>query len=158
MKVSKFFTTTLIILAISGFTKLSAQTNNDACELVFYRPAQSMMSGGAGAELKIYINDQEVGMLPNGTVLKYTVYSQGNLKIKFVGIIMNTTAGQPMVVNVEAKHGETIEINTSVNFPGGANAKILATPKEKEKLKKVKWADLMEGKENMETPFIPVEN
>jgi len=158
MKVIKFFTTTLIVLAISGFTKLSAQTNSDACELIFYRPSQSMMSGGAGAELKVYINNQEVGMLPNGTILKYKIYSQGNLKIKFVGIMANTTVGKPMVVNVEAKHGETIEFNTSVTFPDGANAKILATSKEKEKLKKEKWADVMEEKENIEKPLIPVEN
>ena len=156
MKRNNFFRTTLMLLLIFSFSCVSllGQTNSEACELIFYRPAQGAMSGGAGADLKIYINDQEVGTLANGTVLKYSVFSEGNLKIKFTGIMMGSTTGQPKVLNVDVAHGKTIEFSTSINFPKGADAVVLEKPKDKEKMKKEKWADTMEGKEDLEKPLI----
>ena len=68
---------------------------------------------------------------------------------------MGTVVGSPKVVTVDAAHGTVIEMNTSVTFPKGADATIVSTPKEKEKLKKIEWADVMEGKENLEKPLIP---
>lgn len=152
-----FRNVTAIVILVLIFTCLTPPKvygqSSESCELIFYRPAQGMMSGGAAAELKIFINDQEVGILPNGTMLNYTVFSQGTLKIKFVGIQMGSTVGTPKVINIEAKHGEIIAIEGAVKFPGGVSAEILNT-KRHEKLKKIEWADTMKGKEDIEKPFI----
>lgn len=155
MKILKKVATSMILLmtlACLITTKAYGQSD-EGCELIFYRPAQGMMSGGAAAELKIFINDQEVGSLPNGTVLNYTVFSQGTLKIKFVGIVMETTIGSPKVINIDAKPGETIAIEGSVTYPKGANAEIL-NAKKQAKFKKMKWEDIMQGRENIEKPFV----
>lgn len=142
----------LIILTCSTSVKVYGQTS-ESCELIFYRPAQSLMSGGAGIEIKIFINEQEIGMLPNGTVLNYTVFSQGPLKIKFVCLQMGTIVGSPKVINIEAKHGETTAIEVLFKFPKGAEAEIL-NDKKHEKIKKTKWEDMVTAKENIENPLI----
>jgi len=127
--------------------------SDESSELIIYRPEQSFMSGAAGIEIKVFINEQEVGVVLNGTVLNYTVFSQGALKIKFIAVGMGTTVGSPNVINLEAKHGETTAIQVSYKYPKGAESKILNS-KEHEKVKKLKWDDTMKGKENKEKPLI----
>jgi len=113
-----------ISTAFTSSTKLYGQSS-DSFEITIYRPANSMMSGGAGAELKVSINDQEIGTLLNSSVLHYTVFSEGELKIRFVGVTMGSSVGSPKVIKVVAKHGESVVIEGGVTFPGGANAKIV---------------------------------
>jgi hypothetical protein len=155
MKIFKNVTRVLILLvtfACFTFPHVYGQSN-ESSELIFYRPAQSVMSGGAGVEIRVFINDQEIVSLPNGTMFNYTVYSQGALKIKFVAIQMGSTVGSPKVINLEAKHGETTAINVSFIFPKGAEAKIV-NAKEHEKLKKIKWDDTSKSKEDINKPLI----
>jgi hypothetical protein len=155
MKNLKIVTIIMILFSFCvSFSSLKVYGQSDErSELIIYRPAQGAMSGAAGLEIKVFINEQEVGLMPNGTVLNYTVFSQGELKIKFVAVGMGSTVGAPKVINLEAKHGETTAIEVSYKFPSGAEAKILNS-KEHEKVKKLKWADTMKGKENIEKPFI----
>ena len=127
--------------------------SDESSELIIYRPEQGFMSGAAGIEIKTYINDQEVGVVLNGTVFNYTVFSQGALKIKFVAVGMGTIVGSPTVINLDVKHGVTTAIEVSYKYPKGAEAKILNS-KEHEKAKKLKWADTMQGKEDIEKPLI----
>ena len=142
----------LVLLAAFASTKIYGQLS-ESYELTIYRPAQSMMSGGMGMEIKVFINEQEVGTLPNGTMLNYSVFSQGELKVKFVSVGLGTVVGSPAVINLEAKHGESTSIEVSYRHSKGAEAKI---PKEKEliKLKKRKWSDTMKGQEDTEKPLI----
>jgi hypothetical protein len=154
VKMKKFLF--IMILVASAMMLDSAKVygqSNESCELIFYRPVQSMMSGGAGVEIKVFINDHEIVSLPNGTVLNYTVFSQGALKIKFVAVQMGTVVGSPKVINLDSKHGESTAFECSYKFPSGAIAEI-ANAKKHEKLKKMKWEDTMTGKENMEKPLI----
>ena len=148
---------TILLVFFSVFVSFTSPTvygqSAESSELIIYRPEQSFMSGAAGIEMKVFINDQEVGVVLNGTVLNYTVFSQGSLKIKFVATGMGTTVGSPNVINLEAKHGETTAIQLSYKYPKGAETKILNS-KEHEKVKKLKWADTMKGKENIEKPLI----
>jgi hypothetical protein len=155
MKKIKFVTIILILFtAFVSFTSPKVYGQSDgSSELIIYRPEQSAMSGAAGIEIKVFINEQEVGVILNGTVLNYTVFSQGALKIKFLAVGMGTTVGSPSVINLEAKHGETTAIEVSYKFPKGAESKIL-NAKEHEKVKKLKWVDTMKGKENIEKPLI----
>ena len=155
MKKIKFVTIILILFtAFVSFTSPKVYGQSDgSSELIIYRPEQSAMSGAAGIEIKVFINEQEVGVILNGTVLNYTVFSQGALKIKFLAVGMGTTVGSPSVINLDAKHGETAAIEVSYKFPKGAESKIL-NAKEHEKVKKLKWVDTMKGKENIEKPLI----
>jgi len=150
---------TILLIFFSVFVSFISPTiyvygqSAESSELIIYRPEQSFMSGAAGIEIKVFINDQEVGVVLNGTVLNYTVFSQGTLKIKFIAVGMGTTVGSPTIINVEAKHGETSAIQVSYKYPTGAEAKILNS-KEHDKVKKLKWADTLNGKEDMEKPLI----
>jgi hypothetical protein len=148
---------TILLVFFSVFVSFTSPTiygqSAESSELIIYRPEQGAMSGASGIEMKVFINDQEVGVVLNGTVLNYTVYSQGALKIKFIAVGMGTTVGSPTIINLEAKHGEITPIQVSYKFPKGAEAKIL-NAKEQEKVKKLNWADTMNGKENIEKPFI----
>jgi hypothetical protein len=147
----------IILMCLAGFVcftfpKVYGQSDGSS-KLIIYRPEQSFMSGAAGIEIKVFINDKEIGVMLNGTVLNYTVFSQGALKIKFVAIGMGTTVGSPSVINLEAKHGESTALEVSYKYPKGAEARILNS-KEREKIKKLKWADTMNGKEDLENPLI----
>jgi hypothetical protein len=155
MKNLKILTIILVLFAVFvSFTSSKVYGQSDeSSELIIYRPEQGMMSGAAGIEIKVFINEQEVGVVLNGTVFNYTVFSQGALKIKFVAIGMGTTVGSPSIINLEAKHGETTAIEISYKYPKGAESKILNS-KEHEKVKKLKWADTMNGKEEIEKPLI----
>jgi len=155
MKNLKIVTIILILFAFFvSFTSPKVYGQSDeSSELIIYRPEQSFMSGASGIEIKVFINDQEVGVVLNGTVLNYTVFSQGALKIKFLAIGMGTTVGSPSIINLETKHGETTAIEISYKYPKGAEAKIL-NAKGHEKVKKLKWADTVKGKEDIEKPFI----
>ncbi len=152
MRLLKNVVTILSLLALFASAKVYGQSS-ESSQLIIYRPEQGFMSGAAGVEMKVYINDQEIGVVLNGTVLNYTVFSQGALKIKVVAVTMGTIVGSPSVINVEAKHGETTAIQVSYKYPKGAETKIMNS-KEHEKAKKTEWADTTQGKEDIEKPLI----
>ena len=155
MKNLKIATIILVLFTVfASFTspKVYGQSA-ESSELIIYRPEQGFMSGAAAIEIKVFINEQEVGVVLNGTVLNYTVFSQGALKIKFVAVTMGTTVGSPTIIDLEAKHGETTAFNVSYKYPKGVKSKMLNS-KEHEKEKKKKWADTIKEKEDIEKPLI----
>lgn len=145
---------TILLLSISS-NKLFAQAEHskDYAEFIFYRPTQGMMSGGAGAEIKLFMNDQEIETLSNGVILKYKVYSEGDIKIKGQGYISGGAVGGPWVENVKAQHGDVHHIKLELKFPSGIVAETLEG-KKLAKMEKNKWNDTIEKSESKDSPII----
>ena len=121
--------------------------------LYVYRPKQSMTKGGVAVELKVSLNDQEIGSLLNKTKLRYRLYSQGPIRVKSFGVLQSGGIGSPYVKAINFEHGKEYHVVLSFSASKGVKGKILSGSKA-EKMKKQKFADFTELEENMARPIV----
>ncbi|MDR0364793.1 MAG: hypothetical protein LBH92_07240 [Bacteroidales bacterium] len=155
-KIAKLHCLLVTIIFFAFANNLFAQateSSKDYAEFIFYRPSQSVMSGGAGVEIKLFMNDQEVETLFNGVMLKYKMYSEGDIKIKTQGYMSGGAVGGPWVNTITVKHGEVYHIKLESKFPSGIVAEILEG-KKLAKMEKNKWSDVIEKVESKDNPLI----
>jgi hypothetical protein len=141
-----------LILLISTSVTLFAQSK-DYAEINFYRLKQSMMSGGTGMEVKITMNDKDMGSFLNGTKLTCKVYSEGSIKIRCVGTMAGGIVGSPFVTTIDVKHGEVYHYGIQAFSMSGVKGEVL-NDKQKEKMAKEKWADETTKEENKADPIV----
>jgi hypothetical protein len=142
-----------LILFLGSATTFGQTKDKDYAEIHFYRLKQSMMSGGTGMEVKITMNDKEMGSFLNGTKLTCKVYSEGPVKIKCVGTMAGGIVGSPFVTNIDVKHGEEYYFGIQAYSMSGVKGEVL-TDKQKEKMAKEKWADESTQEEDKSNPII----
>jgi len=145
-----FAITAFVILPILAFCQ---ETSKDYTEVIFYHPKQNMMSGATSIEVKVYMNDKEVGGLLNGTKLTYRFYSEGPVKIKCVGTFGGGVIGSPFIANIEGKHGEAHYFSLLAYSMTGIKGEIL-DEKKKEKMDKTAWVDENTKTEDKADPII----
>ena len=138
-----------------GYSNVMAQNESaDYAEFSFYRPSQSMMSGGVAIEIRVYMNDQLIGSISNGMLFKYKVKSEGDIKIKLEGFALGSVMGKSKIINLEAvKHGQVFEYTTSATPYGGIQCDEI-TAKQKSKINKAKWEDIVEQTESANSPIV----
>jgi hypothetical protein len=148
----------LIAIAITAFVILPVmtfcqETSKDYTEVVFYHPKQNMMSGANSLEVKVYMNDKEIGGLLNGTKLVYRFYSEGPVKIKCVATFGGGIIGQPFISNIEGKHGESYYFSLLAYSMTGIKGEIIDA-KKKDKMEKETWVDTNTKVEDKADPII----
>ncbi|MEP7168564.1 MAG: hypothetical protein ABI855_04285 [Bacteroidota bacterium] len=139
-------------LLLTTFFSFAQDAAKDFTEINFYRIKQSMMSGGAGLEIKVSLNDKEIGSVLNGTIVKYKLYSEGSLKIKGIATGGGGVVGQPAVITIEVKHGQVYNYSASGGM-GGAKLELL-DEKQLAKMQKEKFADTVNVEEDKASPVI----
>ena len=149
VKVALIITTLMFSLQNRALCQTSGK---DYAEIYFYRPQQGLMSGATSVDIKIKMNDKEIGALSNGTMMKYRFYSEGPIKIKCIAVMMNSVIGHPWVINIDGKHGEENHIGLWA-YMTGVKGEIL-TEKKKNKISKTNWADSMNYEEDNADPII----
>jgi hypothetical protein len=143
----------LILMALMLGSSTTFGQSKDFSEIHFYRLKQSMMSGATGMEVKIIMNDKEMGSFSNGTKLTCKVYSEGPIKIKCVGMMAGGIVGSPFVTTLDVKHGEEYHYGIQAYSMTGVKGEVL-TEKQKEKMGKEKWADESTKEEDKANPII----
>jgi hypothetical protein len=148
----------LVMIMTALFSELPAITfsqsaGKDYSTIYFYRLKQGLMSGANSVEVKIMMNDKEIGSLTNGTRLTYKFYSEGSIKIKCVGVFGSGVIGQPYVTTIDFKHGEEYHIGLQAFSMTGVKGEIL-DEKQKNKMNKEVWADQTNREEDKSDPII----
>jgi hypothetical protein len=116
-------------------------------DLYLYRPKQSLVSGAIAVEIKISLNDKEIGSLLNNTMMRYRLYSQGPNKMKCVGEVEGGGIGSPYVETINFEHGKEYHVILSFGALKGVSGKILKEKRVK-KMRKEKFSDEMELEED----------
>jgi len=147
-----------VMIMTAVFFELPSKTfgqtpGKDYTTIYFYRLKQGMMSGANSVEVKIMMNDKEIGSLTNGTRLTYKLYSEGSIKIKCVGVFGSGVIGSPYVTTIDFKHGDEYHIGLQAFSMTGVKGEIL-DEKQKNKMNKETWADQTTKEEDKADPII----
>lgn len=137
-----------LMLSVS-FSSFS-QANEDEYALInVYRLKESMMSGGTGLTVKVYLNDQEIGSLLTNTKMVYKLHSTGTIKMKCVAEFSGSGIGAPYVETFDFEKGQVYHIKLSAGSMTGVKGEI---PNDKllKKISKNKFADTVELEEKSE--------
>jgi hypothetical protein len=119
----------------------------------FYRVKQSAISGANSVEVKIMMNDKEIGALSNSTTLTYKIFSEGTVKLKCTAMFGGGVIGQPYTITMEVKHGEAYYFGIRASSMNGVKGEIL-DEEDKSDMEKEEWADQIVCKEDLSDPVI----
>ena len=112
----------------------------DAATINFYRAEESMMSGGRGLNIKVYMNDKEVGSVQSNTKVIYKGAAAGSTKIKCVALFSTGPVGKPYVETIEIAAGKEYHISLEAGSMFGVKGELL-NEKGVKKMAKVKFSD-----------------
>ncbi|MCB9272693.1 MAG: hypothetical protein H6564_01540 [Lewinellaceae bacterium] len=145
----------MIILSILLPDSSFCQGDNDYAEIYFYRPKQSIVSGGVAVEIKVSLNGRDIGTLLNKTKIRYRLYSQGSIKLRCAGSLGGSGIGSPYVETINFQHGKEYHVVLSFHSVRGVSGEILSANKGR-KMKKKKYADETELEEDRSNPILEV--
>jgi hypothetical protein len=146
------FIFTIFMLGLPS--KSFSQTESDTYSIIHvYRVKESMMSGGRGLEAKMYLNNKEITSILTGTKLKYKIFSEGLIKMKFVAGFAGSGIGSPYVEELNIESGKEYHIGISVASMKGVSGEILNKKKLK-KMSKKKFSDESELEEDKANPIV----
>lgn len=140
-----FITMVTLCMSTSSFCQ---DTNEEYATINFYRVKESMMSGGTGLTVKIFINDKEVCELLTNTKLSYKLHSIGSAKIKCIAEFSGSGIGAPYVETFNFEKGKEYHIGISAGSMTGVNGESLNEKKLK-KIAKHKFSDTIEQEESI---------
>ena len=100
---SSILTLALIhILPFPGFTAINPQGGDNYAMLYLYR---TKSTGGGMTELRVHFNDRLIKTFKRGTKLSYKIYSEGELKITSVQLVMGNRIPGEDEFNVSITNG-----------------------------------------------------
>ena len=106
LKNSKSTCKLLAVFAILFFSfQFSFAQDNATISLL--RPKQSMMSGGAGFTVQVYLNDVKIDNLSNAMAINYSLLSEGKVTLKFQKEGMGSLMGAPKIIQFKVEKGNT---------------------------------------------------
>lgn len=132
------FISALLTLALSmNIGSISAQ---DKATLNLYRLEESMMSGGRGLNIELYVADKKVGSVQTNTKVMYKTAETGSVKVKCVATFSTGPVGKPWVENIEIEAGKEYHISVEAGSMFGVKGEVL-DEKGLKKMSKAKFSD-----------------
>jgi len=144
----------IVLLGLPG-NVLGQSNGKDFAEIYVYRANQNMFNGKNPLEVKITMNNKEIGLLQNGTKLKYKVYSKGSIKIKCFLAYSEGSVGKPYYKTIDVENGKEYHVSLkTVSLTGPGVAGKLLDEKGISKITKKKFYDESEYVEDKSNPII----
>lgn len=92
----------LAIVFCSSFITVFA---GDGATIHLLRPKQSMASGGSIYTVTVTLNGVPIEDLANGMTINYSLFSAGELNMKFQKVALGSNQGAPKTVTLKVENG-----------------------------------------------------